>query len=407
MSTRDIDCAQVAADRSSPSLAPGEVECKPRHASPHISLRVIRDFGEWLKLRDVWDELLRHSVYPNVFASWEWQTIWWKWFGASRTLNILLVEDGQRTLGIAPLYIDKNSRISLFRHPMLRFIGNGGAVFPEYLGLIARCEFVEDVCATIANHLSHENSEWDTFKIEEFALDDPGTKRLAEQLGEDVACIVRETESRIFISLPASYDEYLVSLGAHNRNRKRDRLRQAISRHNATLVTLNSNNIESWFQIIADLSNKSRVRQGGMPSFSNINYAGFHRDLLSTIMPLGHAKVLLLMLDDKPAAFLYLLSYNSKFYAYQTGIDVSRPGSPGDVALQMAIMHAIEAGGSEFDFLRGAHSYKQAYGKSMRTTQSVTAFRRQGWSYARQMFIERVLRPTKRSLCTIAGSLHD
>ena len=199
--------------------------------------------------------------------------------------------------------------------------------------------------------MSQGDSEWDILKIEEFALDDPGTKSFAEMLGEDVACMVRETEPRVFISLPASYDEYLATLGGHNRQKKRNRLRQAFNRHNATIVNLSADTIENWFPIILDLSGKARERQGDKSPFSNVNYAGFHRDLfVSAIMPLGHAKIYLLTLDDEPAAFWYLLSYNSKFYAYQTGIDVSRPGSPGDVALQMAIILAIESGGVEFDF---------------------------------------------------------
>ncbi len=372
-----------------------EMECLQQL---RLTVRVVTSEAEWLEMREQWNELLDDSIYPNIFLSWEWQTVWWRWFGNGRKLMILLVEEGNRFVGAVPLYQSRDGLLGLTWCTSLYFIGYGGPLCSEYLGPIIRNGYLQNVCVAFVNHLFDGLDAWDTIFLEEHALDDPGTVTFVDMLKERVHSVIKQGDPRCYVSLHSTYNEYLSRLSQHNRKRKRDRFRQASKRRGAQLVILGANHIDHWLKVITDLSSKSRSRSGERSPFARTDYAGFHRDVLSALMPAGHAEVSLLLYDCEPAAFLYFLKYQRKYYAYQTGCDEAMLGSPGDVSFQMAFMLAIENNATEFDLLRGSQEYKQAYTDLSRQTQTVFAFRRAGMNYTVRWLIERLLRPAKHRI---------
>ena len=67
-----------------------------------IKIREISDYSDFSKMADSWNTLLASSNH-SIFATWEWQSIWWKHFGNNRKLKILIAEENNETIGIAPL----------------------------------------------------------------------------------------------------------------------------------------------------------------------------------------------------------------------------------------------------------------------------------------------------------------
>jgi CelD/BcsL family acetyltransferase involved in cellulose biosynthesis len=83
-----------------------------------------------------------------------------------------------------------------------------------------------------------------------------------------------------------------------------------------------------------------------------------------------------LKIGERVAAVYYGFFRNGRAYAYLGGFDSDMPRlSPGVQVLHHAIVEAIREGAREFHFLRGAESYKYAWGATDRWN-SARTFRR-------------------------------
>src|SRR5262245_43145510 len=93
-----------------------------RSSAPPTALAV-----EWLTtdagfqaLEPEWRALAERDGAATVFQSWEWNAAWWQAFGTGRQLRLLIVREGKRVVGIAPLVFRRLGPARL-----LEFLGAG------------------------------------------------------------------------------------------------------------------------------------------------------------------------------------------------------------------------------------------------------------------------------------------
>jgi len=99
--------------------------------------------------------------------------------------------------------------------------------------------------------------------------------------------------------------------------------------------------------------------RGGSDAFHLPALTAFHREFSQIALQRGWLRLYALLLNDKPAAFLYGFLYGRKFYFYQSSFDAAyAKHSPGLISMGLAIRSAIEEGAEEYDLLHGDESYK-------------------------------------------------
>src|SRR5207244_1672300 len=80
--------------------------------SREVSMRrchIIQDFREIEALAKDWDELVQQSDFSDVFATSGFARAWWRAYGGSRLLKVVVVEDeSSRPKLIAPFYSDQS-----------------------------------------------------------------------------------------------------------------------------------------------------------------------------------------------------------------------------------------------------------------------------------------------------------
>ena len=361
-----------------------------------MSIELIRSEADFFVLRKQWDALVAVSVYPNVFTTFDWQSIWWNWYGkntACGELFILAIRKDGELIGIVPFY-----RRRRFWGKHLNFIGFGGRTCPEYLGPIVRHGFVDEVADATVEFLTSHPAEWDSLFIEDYALDDPATVALAERLKLAFASYSGPGENRYIMSLFENYEAYLQSLGSHNRKRKKDAMNQARKRYDARVEFQKSDNLDEWFPIIVQLTSEARSRHAQTSLMQEPDYAGFHRDLLRVLLPQDRAVVLFLYFENRPVASWYAFLLNDKCYAYQQGSRLGVKGSPGNVGLLFLLEHLMERGFKEFDFLRGGEWYKTLFTQQFRETTWMHVFRKPGFAFLLRRFVDRKARPLVRNI---------
>ena len=365
-----------------------------------LVVRLVDSEEAFHALKDRWNELSDASVYPNIFSTWQWCSIWWKWYGEKELhgkLFLVLIESDDQLVGLFPLYLSTKGISGINRTRTLHFIGYGARPSGEYWGPIIRKDWVEPVCDAALDFFHKPKADWDSFFFESYALDDPGTVAFTQKMKVAFPSYSQEDEERFYITFSGTYDDYLKTLSGHNRSKKKNRYNQAIKKNGATFCTMELDTIDKWFPVMKDLLKESRRRLNQVSPYETDKYCDFQIELLNALLPLQHADVSLLNYEGHPVAVTYSFLYCGKCFFYQPGYASNIQGSPGDVSLQMLLMKMIDLGCTEFDFLRGGEWYKSQYTDVGRKTEMLVLFPKRNKSYFLTLFAHYFYKPLRRS----------
>jgi CelD/BcsL family acetyltransferase involved in cellulose biosynthesis len=174
-----------------------------------------------------------------------------------------------------------------------------------------------------------------------------------------------------YLALPATWDQFLGRLGTHMRSNIKRRRKNLAKHFSAEYITISdaatlTPSMDALFHLHTDRWRRRGV--GG--AFAGAPMQSFHREIALRFLSRGWLRLHLLVLDGKPCAALYGFQYRRRVYHYLGGfaLSYSRFG-PGVVLQSYAIEHAIGAGATEFDMLRGDESYKYFWKCEERETQ--------------------------------------
>ena len=88
----------------------------------HMRVIEVNKYSDFLALEEKWQDVLEKCNYYTVFSTWEWLSIWWKHFGKGKRLVLLLAEENDKIVGIAPLMYSVHKMFGL-RMGKIEFIG--------------------------------------------------------------------------------------------------------------------------------------------------------------------------------------------------------------------------------------------------------------------------------------------
>jgi CelD/BcsL family acetyltransferase involved in cellulose biosynthesis len=330
---------------------------------------------------DEWNELVAGSMHPNIFLTWEWVSQWWRSFGRDKELHVIALSDAcGRLVALCPLWRSVRRFIPSIRVRTLRFVGDGGPTFPEYLGAIVRADCAAAAIGRLLDHILEEAPAWDMMHFPGVSPEDMGTRRLIEML--QYRAILRRSTGPVCPSflLPRTYDEFLLGLSRHGRQRERRLLRQAHKEFHVDCKLVRTMvELHEALPIVVNLHNSSRARHGESSPFARMDYLAFHKQIMERCFQCGFLRLFILQFDGRPVAFQYGFVFGGTYYDFQSGFDGTvHQHNPGDVLLQLIIQNLIAAEVREFDFLRGEHAYKCKFSKTARRTEQATVFRRRG-----------------------------
>lgn len=321
--------------------------------------------------REVWQSLLARSDADPLFMSFEWVSRWWRHHAAplAAELQVLGVYSRDGTLrALVPLYAHRGVHRGGIPVRRLELLGSAwrdsGAVFSEYLDLIAERGAEEAVCAAVADHLARET--WDELLLCNLR-DGSIAERLAGRL--DMAYLrPPERMTGWTIALPDSFDTYVAGLASNTRRKvvhQRDKLSATlhlVEDADARLAAFRR--LEQW---VAN-------RWGGAPAAPRTR---FHAELVEQADP--SVRLTELRAGDQCVSVMLNLRVAGTEYYLQSGFDtgIARGVSPGYLHLGYAIEDACRDGMRRFDFLAGPglnRDYKRdfsATASNLRTLQIV------------------------------------
>ena len=313
-------------------------------------------------IQDQWAELLPSSVTNTIFVTPWWQKVWWTHFGSGSELRILAVREDNRLVGIAPMRL---------REGVLSFLGDTD-LFDYHDFLVARGSeemFYEALC----DHLV--GIDWHTMHLGSLPEGSPTLQylpRMSESRGLSVE--VSDEDTAPVANLPTSWDEYLASLGKHDRHELRRKLRRLDNADNAHQYTCDDP--ETLAQCMGDFFRLLRSSSPDKADFLTPARERFFMDIASDFAIRGQLKLFFLEVANERVASCICFDYGDSYLLYNSGYDPSYASlSVGLLNKALCIREAIEKGRHRFDFLRGAERYKYNLGGSDRIVHQLVARR--------------------------------
>ena len=314
-----------------------------------------------------WRDLLQRDSRRHVFTTPEWHRLWWDEFSEGKKLIVLEMRDGDRPVGLVPLYSKMEGDRSI-----LRFVG--GIDLTDYLGPICSEDDRHAVADAMVQWLAG-NSDWDEFDAHNMPVPFGFAEFLVESADrQGFRFALEQEETAAVLRLPGDWDSYLGTLDSKERHELK-RKRRRLLRENPDAVTRASTpeTLEADLKIFVDMH---RGTEGHKGHFMKPEIATFFERIARAFMPLGWLRLHFLEVGGEAVASTFGFELEDTFYLYNSAYEPeARRLSPGLILVSNLIEDAIERGIEVFDFLRGPERYKYQLGSEAVPLNNVRVFR--------------------------------
>lgn len=296
-----------------------------------------------------WRETTTVLPWSSLFTLPPWLTAWWQVFGAGWESHICAVRNQDSLLGIAPFMLDDGE---------IRFIGS-----PDV------CDFMDCIIVpgaenvffkTLITHLRQHNIK--RLVLQPVRIDSSVyayLPTLAKALGHHVDCTPDDVV--LELSLPATWDAFLIHLGGKQRHEIRRKLRRLEEHGHIHFWTVENPDITN--QALTTFISLFRQNRDDKASFMTGQMEEFFCAVARALSAEHMLKHSFLNLNDQPIAGVMCFDYRSIRHLYNNAYDRQFSAlSAGLLSKIFSIKDSIEQGLTKYDFLKGAEEYKQRLG---------------------------------------------
>jgi CelD/BcsL family acetyltransferase involved in cellulose biosynthesis len=345
-----------------------------------MKIEIVKDLTGFNSLQADWERLSIASNDSSVFMSWDWQSLWWKYYGKGQPLFIVVAREAStnRVVGILPLYVQKARVFKFIPVRFLRPVGTGGDTSPDDLNPLIEPGLEDAVSTALAEAVCQRTSGWDMLHISDLKEGSAFTHKLQQ------ACEPKYWRTQLqrsalisFAPLADNWDDYLKTTSSNHRETTRRARRKFESLPGTKhFVWGDSATIDTATDKLIELHLMRWDDRSGHHAFSTPEYVGFHKDVIRALHPKGHVWLSCLQMDEQIVGIYYIYHFRDVAYYFQGGFNPEyAKHKPGAVLMGYSIHHAINQQTKVFDMLRGEYSYKNSWAKQFRQTFAVDVAR--------------------------------
>jgi len=330
------------------------------------AVKEITDISRLAGYRAAWRDLLAQTPGASFFQSLEWLEIYWKHFGQGKRLCVLVVEEDGRTTGILPLVVKSErtrvGRLNVLTYPLDNWGSFYGPIGPQ----------PEKTLTAGLERLRHSPRDWDFLELRGGGA--PGTAETCAAEAMQQAGLNGYTSlwsETALVDLSAGWDAYRsMRKGLWLR-----RLRQTEAKLNRQakvdyvryrpIGTAAGGDRVGWdhfdrCQALAEKTWQAAATDG--TTLSHATVRPFLQELHAAAAAAGAVDINLLLLDGRPAAFIYGYHYRGCVFGLRRGFDaeLARSGA-GNVLLWRTLRDSAERGDTIYDMGPGSIDSKRHF----------------------------------------------
>ena len=302
---------------------------------------------------DQFDQLYRQKhaalIWNCPFVLPLWLRTWYQCFADTFSADILLVSEGEKILGIAPLQIQGTTA---------SFLGSESVC--DYQDMIVAKENGDSFCAALLNFLHSKGIK----KLQLGALlPASNTMQFLPEVCKSMGCLceVELAGNSSEILLPSTWDEYLLQLDKKQRHEVRRKVKRLQEVGEVTYsvedkVQVLERELPLFFTMFAE----SRADKD---QFLTATMKRYFESLMRGLAENGMARLGILRVNAQPLGVTFGFEYANTFYLYNNGYSVEhRKLSPGVLSKVFNIQYCLNQKLAHFNFLKGDEVYKKRLG---------------------------------------------
>lgn len=319
-----------------------------------LRVRELNEYDQFMELREQWNDVLRKSKDNEVFLTWEWLSTWWKHYGKEKELMILLAEDGEKIVAIAPLVYSIYKLFGLGLRKM-EFLGTQHTDYRNFILTEKKMESLK----LFLKYLSKLN--WDCLEFRNIPETAESFAALRYILGTSHMQDERVSSTCFYIPLCTTWDVFSKELSGNMRRNLRRRMKRLEQNYKVAFKRQDDiDSVQQGVETFIHLHQKRWNSKGFRGSFGEEpKFRDFLLDVSKCFAEKNWVNLSFLTADDKPISAALCFEYNRTLYYYHPGYDPEYSNfGVGNLLIMRLIQDSIQKGLAKFDFLAGAESYK-------------------------------------------------
>lgn len=337
-----------------------------------MELSVVDHTADLPGLREKWGEL--EAADPAAVAgSWRFLCAWCRQRLNGDSVHVVLLHEGSQCVGLAPMMVTTR-RMGPVRVPTLTYMTRNGYVPGPRL--LAFPEARPEVAERLVEHVLERDRAWRAVRLINIIPGGPLDRVLGQRLGHGLCAHYGAEEGSATIPLPGKWEDLLSSFRRDRRQAIVNRAERLAASHRVESLALTEpGEIAPALEECFAVASRSWQGRAGTSIASTPESRRFYRDLLADYGRKGQARIQLLRVDGKAAAFEIALAYHGCHYALKIGFDQAlREFGIGVLAQADAFRGAMEAGDREVELFYPIDDGKRPWNAVSRPRRQMTIF---------------------------------
>ena len=352
--------------------AAGTVAGVTHQSATHaLEMACIEDVDGLRALREEWNALHAICREATPFNSWEWLCSWWQAYGEARPLRVLAWRLDGALVGIAPLYVARETGAFGLTVTVLRMVGDGSAD-SDYLGFLVRDDLSARLLDRFAAWLAAEQ-QCHALVLRDVPETSAWLAGLLAAAGKYGLLLRKEYGRCAAIPLPGAFEELLLSLRPRFRTKVRSLLKRLAESELTFESAVGAEDLKRRLRSLFELHQARWRSTGRVGVFEGKAKRRFYALFAARFARKGWLRLYSLRRGDTYVAHQLCFSANGTTYLLQEGFDVSNPASSYGQTLRASVLrHLIEQRQRCYDFLGGYSRHKEDWGAVEARTVHVT-----------------------------------
>jgi CelD/BcsL family acetyltransferase involved in cellulose biosynthesis len=329
-----------------------------------VEIVEVNDIAELSPYRLLWNSLFSATPQATFFLTLDWLETYWRHYGHDQKLRVLIAFAAGQPLGILPLCVRREK----FRLTSPRVLTYPLQNWGTWYGPIGPNPAATMLAAT--QHIRRTPRDWDMIELRWVPDEKTQAGKTARALrAANLFSNKGEYQTTSILDVPADWETFAASKSRSLRHQFRRQLKHAFDEQKAEYVRYRPGpksegdgdpcwDLYAMCEQIAAASWQGSVTNGNTLTHEQVR--DFYRDAHAAAARLGMVDVNLLMVQGRPAAFLYNYCHRGRIFCLRMGYDPSfGEHGFGSALFLKSIEDSIVRGDQVIDFGPGEREHKR------------------------------------------------
>ena len=331
-----------------------------------LRVEIYENFEDLCILQPEWDAFMEF-VNAEIFLTFDWCRIWWKFYGKKRRLAIFVFREDNNICAILPLFLE-----TIWLGPIsVRVIRIVGADYmPVTVSVPIKKDFIDQVVKMLLNKIE-PRWRWDIFYLGalcgKYPLIDQLVHAFKYALGDSYHFEVKSKDVQTYYQVAKDWEHQVAGLATKIRNNVRRTYREITQNKTSVCSALASEeDLSQMFSNFVQM-HQNHWQQLGMPGHFGAwpASADFHREVASIQLRLNRLRLIETKLDDQIVGYEYIYKFNRTYYWFlsaRTEGKINPRIAHKWISFHEKIENALKDSVSCIDAMRGRYDYKLEMG---------------------------------------------